>query len=621
MSYLAAQFLTGLASASSLFLVASGLSIIFGVTRIVNFAHGSLYMLGAYLAYSLTARLMPAFGGVGFWLSLPLAALLVGLLGAVIEVLVLRRLYRAPPLFQLVATFALVLIVQDAALAIWGPQDLLGPRAPGLEGALRLAGARLPLYDLFLIALGPAVLGLLWLLFHRSRWGILVRAATEDREMVAALGIDQRLLFTGVLFLGAALAGLGGALQLPRQAASLGMDLNIIAEVFVVVVVGGMGSLPGAYLAAVLIGELGAFGILIFPEITLVLLFLVMAAVLALRPQGLLGRPEAEQEHKVDGAAGLRPATPRGQAALAFLLLLLFALPLIAGDFTLGLMSEVLIFALFAASLQLMMGFGGMISFGHAAFFGFGAYAAALLVQHLGWAMAPAVLAAPLAAGLAALAFGWLCVRLSGVYLAMLTLAISQILWSIAFQWVPVTGGDNGILGVWPSPWASDATTFYYLTLTLAVLALLALRRLLFSPFGYALRALRDQPRRAEASGLAPQAQRWRAFALAGAFAGLAGGLYAFLKGSVFPAVLSIPTSIDALVILLLGGLEALLGPLVGALLLVGLKAELAAATDLWRGIIGAIVLALAILAPSGLAGLLDSLRARWDETRRRSAA
>ncbi|MBY0431689.1 MAG: branched-chain amino acid ABC transporter permease, partial [Rhodospirillales bacterium] len=162
-----AQFLSGLASASSLFLVASGLSIIFGVTRIVNFAHGSFYMLGAYLAYSLTARLEG--GPLGWWGAVLLSALAVGLLGAVLEILLLRRLYKAPELLQLLATFGVVLVVQDVALRLWGPQDLLGPRAPGLKGAIEVPGATVPLYDLFLVGLGPAVLGLLWLLFKRTR--------------------------------------------------------------------------------------------------------------------------------------------------------------------------------------------------------------------------------------------------------------------------------------------------------------------------------------------------------------------------------------------------------------------------------------------------------------------
>ena len=175
MDFLVAQFLTGLASASALFLVACGLSIIFGVTRIVNFAHGSFFMVGAYGAYSLSGALMPLLGGVGFWLALPLAALGVGLLGALVEVAVLRRLYRSHELFQLLATFGLVLVIKDAALLTWGPQDLLGPRAPGAAGAVSLLGQRIPEYDLVLIALGPLVLGGLWLLFQRTRWGVLVR--------------------------------------------------------------------------------------------------------------------------------------------------------------------------------------------------------------------------------------------------------------------------------------------------------------------------------------------------------------------------------------------------------------------------------------------------------------
>ncbi|MDB5381631.1 MAG: Branched-chain amino acid ABC-type transport system, partial [Rhodospirillales bacterium] len=251
------QALNGLASASSLFLVASGLTVIFGVSRIVNFAHGSLYMLGAYLGWTLVTKLPEGLAGtsLGFWGGIILAALIVGAIGVLIEMLLLRRIYEAPELFQLLATFGVVLVVQDLALLVWGPQDLLGPRAPLLRGSTDLLGFRFPRYELFLIIVGPVVLGLLWLLFHRTRWGTLVRAATQDREMVSALGVDQRRLFTSVFFLGAMLAGFGGALQLPRESVNLQMDLAIITDAFVVVVVGGLGSLPGAFLAALLIGE------------------------------------------------------------------------------------------------------------------------------------------------------------------------------------------------------------------------------------------------------------------------------------------------------------------------------------------------------------------------------
>ena len=618
MTVVLGQFLTGLAGAASLFLVASGLSIIFGVTRVVNFAHGTLYMFGAYCAYSLTAWLMPLLGGAGFWLGLLIAALTVGLLGAFMEVLLLRHLYKSPELLQLLATFGVVLIGQDVALALWGPQDLLGPRAPGLDGAVSLFGLRIPEYDLFLIAVGPLVLVSLLLLFRKTRWGILVRAATEDREMVAALGVDQRWLFTSVLFLGAALAGLGGALQLPRDAVNLGMDLNIIAEAFVVVVVGGMGSLTGAFLAALLIGQLHAFGILILPEITLVLLFLVMAVVLVLRPYGLLGRPEDHGGPAVTTPADLfLPLSGMHRRMLAGLLLVgLIALPLLAGPFLVAVATEILIFALFAASLQFLTGIGGMVSFGHAAYLGLGAYGSALLVKHLGAPMALALPVAPFAAALCALIVGWFCVRLSGVYLAMLTLAFAQIAWSVAFQWLPVTGGDNGILGVWPSPALADPSHFYWLSLALVATAIMLLHRIVFAPFGLGLRACRDSPLRAGAIGMRLSRHQWLGFSLAGAFAGLAGGLYAYLKGSVFPDVLAIPVSVEGLVMVLLGGVQTLLGPLLGAAVFTGLKVELISLTNLWRAAIGVIIVLTVIVFPAGIVG---SLLARW-QARRPSA-
>mgnify|MGYP006428221091 CR=1 FL=1 len=614
METLAVQFITGLAGASSLFLVACGLSIIFGVTRVVNFAHGSFYMLGAYLAVSLADWFMAALGGIGFWLALLASALVVGLAGALMEILVLRRLYRSHELFQLLATFGVVLIVQDLVLAVWGPADMIGPRAPGATGALRLLDAKIPAYDVVLIAVGPAVLAALWALFKRTRWGILVRAATQDREMLGALGVNQRWLFTSVLFVGAALAGLGGAMQIPREAASLGMDLNIIAKAFVVTVVGGMGSIVGPFLAALLVAELNAFGILILPQISIVLLFLVMAVVLVLRPHGLMGRPEDIQP-RAHAAEPPVLAIPELWALLGGLLVTggLALLPLVAGGYALGVASEILIFALFAATLQFIMGLGGMISFGHALYLGLGAYAAAMLTAYIDAPMAGALAAAPLAGGLGAMVVGWFCVRLSGVYLAMLTLAFAQIGWSVAHQWTAVTGGDNGILGVWPALWADTPARFYWLTLALCGGAIALLRRASLAPFGYLLRAGRDSPARAEAIGVDIQRHRWLAFTLAGVFAGLAGGLYAFLKGSVFPDVMAIPMSIDGLVMVLLGGVSTLTGPLVGAGLYDGVKAELVTRTEFWRVLIGFGIVALCVAFPRGIVGNAQAwARARW---------
>src|SRR5688572_28916116 len=307
-------------------------------------------MLGMYLAVWRSAH-------VGFWAAVPLAALGVALLGMLVELLVLRRIYRAPELLQLLATFALVLLIKDFALWAWGPEDMLGPRAPGLAGAVDIAGSRFPQYDLFLIAVGPAVFALLYLVLNKTRWGVLVRAATQDRDMAGALGVDQRLLFTAVFALGALLAGLGGALAIPREPASLEIDLALISDAFVVVVVGGLGSIPGAFLAALLIGEVKAFCIgLGYSKITLAVEFIVMAIVLVLRPSGLLGRPQAVARGPAALQPVLAPFSSRAILALVLLVGVLAALPAFAADYTLVLMGDILVFALFAVSLHFIMG-------------------------------------------------------------------------------------------------------------------------------------------------------------------------------------------------------------------------------------------------------------------------
>jgi len=605
MEFLVGQLITGLASASSLFLVASGLSIIFGVTRIVNFAHGSLYMVGAFTAYSLMTWL--PLTPLGFWGAVVVAAIVVGLIGAVIEIVILRRIYEAPELFQLVATFGIVLIVQDAALYIWGPEDRLGPRAPGLDGVVRILGEPIPQYDLALIVIGPLVLGALWLLFNRTRWGVLVRAATEDREMVGALGVNQRTLFTAVFFLGSLLAGLGGALQIPRESVTLLMDLNIIAEAFVVVVIGGLGSVFGAFVAAILIAVLNAFGVLVLPQISLVLPFLVMLLVLIVRPYGLFGVTETGGHAQ---ALAERPLKPLSRLAMAVALagiVVLALVPLFADRFTLTLLTEILIVSLFAASLHFMMGPGGMASFGHAAWFGIGAYAVAFLAARFGVPMIPAIIVAPFITILGAILVGWFCVRRSGVYLAMLTLAAAQIVWSIVWQWQDVTGGDDGILGVWPARWASSREAFYLLTLGFVVVAVAMLRTFTHAPFGYMLRAGRDSPLRAEAIGVNVRFQQWMAFAIAGAFAGLAGALFAFSKGSVFPDELAIPRSFDALLMVLMGGVHALSGPILGAVTFIVIE-DSVHRLEYWRFLFGLIILFIVIAAPDGIAGGLSRI-------------
>jgi branched-chain amino acid transport system permease protein len=600
------QLLSGLAHAMVLFLIASGLSLIFGVSRIVNFAHGSFYMLAAYLTYTLTAAL--PLGAASFYVAVVLAAAAIGLVGFAVEVGLLRRVYRAPELYQLLLTFALVLIISDLVAMLWGREYRTGPTAPGLAGSVRIAGQLFPTYDLALIATGLLVALVLWWLFHRTRWGVLIRAATQDREMVAVLGVDQRRLFTSVFALGSALAGLGGALQVPRQALTNVMDTTIIVEAFVVVVIGGMGSLPGALLAAVLIGVVDALGVLWLPRASLVMTFVIMAVVLIVRPWGLLGRPEGRPRGA--GGAVIAEGTFRlGRGWVAAVLAALVLVPPLLPPFWVLVLVEVLAFALFAASLHLLMGTGGMVSFGHAVTFGLGAYGAALLVQ---WTPAPmlvAFAAGPLTAALGATLIGFFCVRLTSIYFAMLTLAFCQIAYAIVHQWYDVTGGDNGLLGIWPAPWLAGPLRYYYFALAACAGGVALLAAIGRAPFGLVLRAVRDHARRAEASGVDVRRHQWLAFVVAGLFGGLSGATFVFLKGSVFPNALTVPMSVEPLVMVLLGGIDALAGAPLGAAIYKVLDTIVTRYTEYWQFVLGAILVLLVVAFPRGILGLVAERR------------
>ena len=261
-----------------------------------------------------------------------------------------------------------------------------------------------------------------------------------------------------------------------------------------------------------------------------------------------------------------------------------------------------------------------MHSFGHAAYFGLGAYVAALLVLRAGLPMEVTLVLAPMLTAGAAVVFGWFCVRLSGVYLAMLTLAFGQILWSICFQWDSFTGGSNGLTGVWPSPWLTDKKNYYYLTLLLTALGVYALRRMLFAPFGYALRASRDSLLRADAIGMNVKHLQWAGFVVAALFAGAAGALFAFSKGSISPDSMGVSKSVDGLVMVLLGGLQTVVGPLVGAISFTWLQDSISRSTDYWRALLGGTMLLLVIAFPQGLAGFVQDWLAHRRSARAQAA-
>ena len=284
------QFATGLARAAVLFIVASGLSLVFGALRIVNIAHGSFYMLGAFIAVTIAGAVADVAGNaLGFLAALLLVPVVVAGIGALIETTTLRRLYGKEHLLQLLATFAFLLILSDVVRFFYGerPRSLRGP--PFASGALNVGGVFFPRYSVFLVVAALVLGAGLWWLMSRTGLGRDIRAAVDDPEMLGMVGVNVPRLFTVVFALGAALAALGGVLAGPQTTILLGMDVDFIIEAFAVVIIGGLGSLKGTAVGAILVGVVFALGITVFPQGAMAIVFLLMVAVLVFRPYGLFG--------------------------------------------------------------------------------------------------------------------------------------------------------------------------------------------------------------------------------------------------------------------------------------------------------------------------------------------
>jgi len=281
--------MAGLTRAAILFIVAAGLTLVFGVLRVINMAHGSLYMVGAFIA----ASVIQFVGGAGsFWLALVVAPVAVGLIGAIVEFGVLRRIYQAEHVVQLLATYALILIFDDLVKMIWGAEYKSVSAPAALLGSISFGDRPFPIYNLFVIVWALILAAALWLMIHRTGLGRLIRAAVEDSEMLEALGVNIPRIFLAVFVIGAFLAGLGGVLVAPLGSIGLGMDVTILIEAFVVAVIGGLGSFPGALLGAGIIGMMFSFGITVAPRMAMAFVFLAMVIVLIIRPWGLFGEPE-----------------------------------------------------------------------------------------------------------------------------------------------------------------------------------------------------------------------------------------------------------------------------------------------------------------------------------------
>ena len=283
------QLLNSLSMGMNFFIIAAGLSLIFGVLKVINFAHGAFYMFGAYLCYSITETM-----GLNFFWGVIGAAAGLAILSFLIERSLFRFVYDKEHLMQLLLTFALVLILGDLAKIIWGTDQYSVSYPESLSGATNLGFAYYPSYRLLLCVLGPVIFLSLWLFIERTRWGRVTKAATQNREMLAALGINVPIIYTGIFILGSALAGIGGALAAPFNSPTPGMDAVIIVECFVIVIIGGLGSLWGTFVGALIYGFVFNFGSVIIPNAQDIFAFLILLVVLLIRPWGLFGKPEIE---------------------------------------------------------------------------------------------------------------------------------------------------------------------------------------------------------------------------------------------------------------------------------------------------------------------------------------
>lgn len=283
-SFVITQFLSGLAWSHSLLLVAAGLALIFGIVNVLNFSHGSLFMFGTYVAYQVVVG-----WGMNFWLGFAAAGLVVAALGAIIEFGVIRYLYdrKVAVVYHLLATYSLILIFNDLVKIIWGSGFKSIPKPEYLQDIIDVGGAILPSYYLVIIAFGVLVMLSLWFLLHRTSYGRVIRAAALDRPMLDAMGVDTQKVYTLVFMLGTGIAGLGGALTGAMHTVAPGAGEEVIIEAIIICVIGGLGSIWGAWVGALILGQVNAFGILILPKWSLLFIYAVMVAVFMFKPQGL----------------------------------------------------------------------------------------------------------------------------------------------------------------------------------------------------------------------------------------------------------------------------------------------------------------------------------------------
>ena len=601
-SALFGQLLIGLINGAFYATLSIGLAVIFGLLNIINFAHGAQYTAGAFVAWMLLNYL-----GIGYWWSLVLAPLILAGLAMVLERTVISRTYKMDHLYGLLLTFGLALVVEGAFRQAYGVSGLPYAIPSQLSGGINLGFMFLPLYRTWAVVISLVVCGAVWVLMERTRLGAVLRAATENPVTVKSFGINVPRYISLTYGLGVGLAALAGVVAAPIYQVNPLMGSNLVVVVFAVVVIGGMGSIGGAIVSGLGLGIIEGLTKVYYPEASSFVVFVIMAIVLLVKPSGLFGRPL--QVQNTVAAEATRVAirlSPRLQQA-GWGLLLLAALVAPAVLYPTFLM-KVLCFALFAAAFNLLLGYVGLLSFGHAAFFGAAAYTTGMAMKGLGLTPELGLLVGTATGALLGLAFGALAIRRQGIYFSMITLALSQVVYFVAVQ-SSLTGGEDGLQSVprgrlFGLVDLADSTTMYYFVLAVFVLAYLFVLRILHSPFGEVIRSVRDNEQRARSLGFYTAGYKLMAFTLSAGLAGLAGSMKVLVFGVASLTDVHWHASGEVVLMSLLGGIGTLLGPLVGALTFVSLQNYLAPLGSWVLIVQGVIFILCVLLFREGLVGL-----------------
>lgn len=658
-------FIFGLSFGIVLFLLAAGLTLTMGLMRVINLAHGALYMVGGYVGLSVAGH------AHNYWVGVLAGAACAGLIGLVLEVGFLRRLY-GHPTSQVLLTIGFIYIIQNVAMWIWGSYPLAQLVPSVFSGSLPIGSVDIPVFRLIVIVFGLVMAVLLWLLQDKTRIGAVVRAGMDNREIAGALGINLRGVFTGVFVLGAFVAGMIG---LVGSTAATGINLGVAWDALllsmIVVVVGGTGSIQGALVGGIVIGLLNAFGAAYFPDFSHFISYVALIIILLVRPGGLLGRqmvtgpaavqylegPKGRQARwwaavrtsVVVGSGRARSLLFRGRAETdmpsavvratttwrmalhkwlpyAVALVALFVIPPFVGTYDQSILTKVVIFALFAASLDLTMGYAGMVSFGHAAFLGVSGYVVGVFTVNLGissfWLVA--VIALAMTAFVAAI-IGYISLRVSGVYYLLVTMGLGQVLSIIALKWDSVTNGMDGLTGIskpdlgFTFQWTN--LRFYYFVLVIFVICYAILRRIVNSSFGRALVGVRLNEQRMRSLGFNTWTIKYVGVVVGGLFAGVAGVLYAYNYGNMVPGYVALQTSSLPMLMVIMGGGGTLWGPCLGAAVIMLVKEYISiSAAQRWPLILGLIFVACVMLLKGGFARYLSMAWDRWGPVRTRSA-